>query len=393
MRKKLLILILVFSAGFTAPMYLVSGAGAIAYISKEFGLDTIARALGRKALSRLSNGVIEKINTLGVTKSGKPGDPSFVQNWKGFLADAQTIGENQFRAQLSYVVDKGILCKDLQDPLVKGFNSKNIKGLNIGDPKFAELKQDTTLYQTKVKCTIPEKTRKDFSKNFEKGGGWKTWSRLMEPQNNLAGALSLSLEELHKQRSSQQEARKSEAVSGSGFKGVQDACKNIDVTASSCYQRCIGYTPKDKYTPAFCETECAGDTGGAESKCVFLGKTVTPAKLLGEGAANWLDSEGKWLASSDELSEVLINILTASLNKLTSFATKDFIKNVDNLTKDSCTGTYCGGDTSDAEKDRIDFQTIKTNTGKSSCTDIDGSGGIDERDCGDPSNNNCSLCN
>lgn len=405
MRKRLTILLIVFFLGFTTPFFIAYGGVPIidlASIGKEYGLDTVARAIARKALTALSKSTIDSINTLGTNKSGKTGFPKFVENWKGFLADAQTTGENQFRAQLSYSVDKGILCKDLQDPLAKGFGAKNIRGFDIGNTKYSgELKQGTLVpYQTKVKCTVPEKTRKAFSENFEKGGGWKTWSRLMEPQNNLAGALAISLEELSKQRGSQQEARKSEVVAGSGFSGVQDACRNIDVTESSCYQRCIKQ-PEAKYTAAFCKNECAGDTGGAESQCTFLGKTVTPAKLLGEASSNWLDANSKWLVTSDELSEVLIDILNAALNKLGNFATKGFTnsKGVEGIIDviQSCTSEYCAGEKYDGNKAKSDFRQEVKDTAKefkssSGCFDVDDNNEINEQDCGAPGNENCSLC-
>lgn len=291
-KKRLLILILVFSFGFTTPFYFSLAVPSVdfSYIAKEFGLDLIARTISRKLLTDLSNATITSINKLGTDQRGTQGSPTFIQNWKSFLADAQVIGENQFRAQLNYSVEKGILCDDLKGPLSLAFQVTRKAITNDNDiglsSKNAELKQNTlTPFQTKVKCTIPDKTRQDFKNNFEKGGGWETWSRMLEPQNNLAGATMLSIEELQRQRASQEESRKSEAVAGQGFQGVQGPCQGL----------------------------------GPTSQCAFLGRTVTPAKILGEGASEFLDANSKWFVSSDELSEVLISIVNAAVNKLASF--------------------------------------------------------------------------
>ncbi|MDO8495551.1 MAG: hypothetical protein Q7S32_03470 [bacterium] len=335
MKRKLVILILIFALGFSAPFYASDGAGAIVYLNKEFALDTIARAISSRLMKKLGDGVVNSINNLGL-EDGKQ-KPSFVQNWKEFLADAQTVGENQFRSQLKYAADKSILCGDLKSPLALAFQSTNVPFIDIGAKgKYDELKQGTLLpYQTKIKCTIPDKVREDFKKSFEKGGGWETWSRMVQPQNNIAGALSLSLEELVKQRSSQASARQSEVVAGSGFAGVQGACRD------------------------------GAKGGGQLSECTFLGQTLTPAEILSKGAAGWLDDNKKWLVSSDELSEVLISIFGAAINKLENFAANKAIDLIgtaldsgDKQNADAEKATY----TNDVNQDRADFKEIKSNT-------------------------------
>lgn len=324
MKKRLTILIFIFSFGFTAPFYITSGAGAIAYITKEFGLDLIARTIARKLLTDLSNGVVNSINSLGV-EDGQIKRPSFVQNWKKYLADAQTLGENQFRAQLNYTIQKGILCNDLKGPLALAFQASKVPYVNIGDPeKNAELKQNSlTPFQIKMRCTIPDKTRAEFKKDFAKGGGWDTWARMLEPQNNLTGATILAMEELESQRLSQEQSQKNEATAGQGFQGVKSACQGT----------------------------------GANAQCTFLGKTVTPAKVLGEGAANFLDSNAKFLVSSDELSEVLISMISAVTSKITNFTGKSLdLKPSDNITQPAPDFLP------DAQQDRSTIQEIEQNT-------------------------------
>ena len=329
-KVKLIILLLVFSFGFTAPFYYSSGAGAIAYITKEFGLDLIARTIARRLLTNLGNGVIQSINNLGV--EGGQRSPSFVQNWKSFLSSAQTIGENQFRAQLNYAIQRGVICDDFKGPLALAFQARDIPFVDIGDPqKNAELKQNTLVpYQSKIRCTIPNRTRTEFKKDFEKGGGWDTWNRMLEPQNNLAGATLLSIEELQKQRASQEESQGKEAVAGQGFQGVKGACQQAvpaQARETVCYRNCqvnIPLSVEVSQRDSHCLNQCRGQTAlGANAQCSFLGKTVTPAKILGDGASKFLDSNAEFLVSSDELSEILVSMIGQVLGKLANLAANE----------------------------------------------------------------------
>ncbi len=294
----------------------------ILWVVKEFGLDLIARAIARKLLTSLESGIINSINNIGLEGGQKA--PGFVQNWKKFLADAQKIGVNQFRTQLNYAIKGGLLCGDLSGPMALAFQVSNVPYVDIGQPDLnAELQQGSlTPFQTKIKCTIPDKVRAEFKKDFAKGGGWETWSRLVEPQNNIAGALAISLEELNKQSSSQENARQSEVVAGKGYAGAQDKCRGF----------------------------------GANAQCTFLGKTVTPADMLSKAGAQWLDNNAQWLVSADELSEVLVNILDAALNKLGNFVTGGYINNITDLIQDAADtrGTPAGGLTGGARQDCVD---------------------------------------
>src|SRR3989344_6332528 len=366
-KTKFVILLLVFSFGFTAPFYISSGAGAIAYITKEFGLDLIARAISRKLLTSLSTGIIDSINQLGV-EGGRP-SAAFVQNWKRFLASAQVIGENQFRAQLNYTIQRGILCDDLIGALFLAFQAGNVPFIDIGNPnKSAELKQNTlTPFQTKMRCTIPDTTRAEFKKDFEKGGGWDTWSRLLEPQNNLSGATLLSIEELQKQRASQEQAHQNETTAGQGFQGVKGACTQAapaQVQDTVCFKNCYDTAfendknmTRAKAVP-LCTNQCKGATAlGANAQCSFLGDTVTPGKILGEAGANFIDANSKWFVSSDELSEVLLSIVGAAVNKLANFTTKGLVTNATDII-DQIAPDF----SNDAQQDRQNLEQIKQNT-------------------------------
>ncbi len=321
MKKKLVILLLIFSLGFGVPIYTARGAALILWVVKEFGLDLVARAIARKLLTSLEKGIIESINNIGLEGGQKA--PGFVQNWKKFLADAQKIGVNQFRTQLNYTIQKGILCDDLKGPLALAFQVSNVPFVDIGaSDKNAELQQGSlTPYQTKIKCTIPNNVRAQFKKDFAKGGGWETWSRLVEPQNNIAGALAISLEELAKQSASQENARQSEVVAGKGYAGAQSSCRGF----------------------------------GANAQCTFLGKTVTPGDMLSTAGSQWIHNNAEWLVSADELSEVLVNIINAALNKLGNYVTGGYVDNITDLIQNTAdtNGTPAGGLTRGAQQDCI----------------------------------------
>jgi len=95
------------------------------------------------------------------------------------------------------------------------------------------------------------------------------------------------MEELTKQRQVQEQALTEEAAAGDGFK------------------------------PGRKIEDCQG--GGQDGSCIFLGKLVTPPKVLSVGASKWVDSNLEWLTSADELSEVLSAILDTAISKLADF--------------------------------------------------------------------------
>ena len=314
MSRRLPLLIMTFIIAFTL------GIGGSRYVSasdwfyanKEFALDPISRQLSSLFLKMFSNNVIKAISGLG-TEQGK-NSPVFVLNWKQFLGEASDIGLNQFRSQLKYSINNNLVCDNLKDPLNQVFNSTNAADAPIGNLSRELLQGSLNLFQSNVKCSVPKVVVDEFNKDFKKGGGWETWVRLLEPQNNLAGTLALSLEEMSKQQGAQANARQSETVAGQGFTGAKGACRGSGKTA----------------------------------ECDFLGKTLTPAKVFGEGAAQWLDQKGQWFVGSDEIFEVITAIIGGALGKLTNFAdqatgldisgatkklTDDFDKETDSLKK------------------------------------------------------------
>ncbi len=353
-------------------------AQATAYMTKEFGLDLAARAIARNLLNNLVSGLVSKIQT-----GGEDGGPAFVQNWRNFQTDSQYRGENVFRSILGATSLCGYVDKDVKglfgatspssSPQTPGGSSgpnqgssnrgglipvygtgciysyndpgsadrkcstgnvctrsatrpgtcattkdvcqysNDCAGYNSGDARnfcagtcLPELNLNSPVVRQAIPagqntrvgnfdpfalrsaCTMPSNfNTTDYQKDFSGNGGWNAWSRMLEPQNNYYGLLFGSLDEAGRQRALEQSGDASEAQAGSGYTSIKDSC--------------VG--------------------SGANAKCTFLGMTKTPGDLLGKTAAATIDSDLQWLTSSDELSEVIISIINASINRLVNLAT------------------------------------------------------------------------
>ncbi|MEK7163808.1 MAG: hypothetical protein AAB768_01540, partial [Patescibacteria group bacterium] len=269
-------------------VYATDGGGAwaqaTAYMSKEFGFDTVARIIARTLLNKMVSGLITKIQG-----GGEGGKPTFVQNWRNFQTDSQYRGEDVFRSIL--VGTK--LCS---------YFEKEIKGLFGATKNINSLGQNLRVdnfdpFGLRAGCTMPSNFNlASYQSNFSGNGGWNAWSRMLEPQNNYYGALFGSLDEAARQRSVEERAGLSEAQAGSGYTSIRDICQ-------------------DELKPGE-----VGPNLPSRARCVFMGKVFTPADLLGKTAASTIDRDLGWLTSSDELSEVVVSIIQASVNRLTNLA-------------------------------------------------------------------------
>jgi len=291
MIKKSLIIVVVISVlllSSAAPVYqakALDGGGswamAISYNLKEYGFDTVARVIARSLFQKTVVGIINKIQT-----GGRTGGPAFVQNWRNFQTNAQYRGEDVFRAILANTETCGYLGGGIKN--IFGANRRlPLTGQNIRVGNFDP-------FTLRAKCTLP--TGWDpvkYRQNFAANGGWEAWSRLLEPQNNYYGLLFMSLDEANRQRAVEESSDIYEATSGGGYTSIRGACQ-------------------DQVVPG------GGPTQPASARCTFLGEVFTPADLLGKSAASTIDRELGWLTSSDELSEVIIDITLALANRLTN---------------------------------------------------------------------------
>lgn len=238
------------------------------YLNKEYILDTLSRATARALYQIVISRITEKI------KGGGPdGGPAFVQNWRNFQTNAQYRGEDVFRTILAHTN----VCNYLSNDLKKAFRVAEIF-------KIVELKEqnirtgDMDPFTLRSKCNLPEGFNLiKYGSDFAGNGGWEAFSRLNQSQGNMFGLFLESLDELDRQRELEVAGAVNEVVSGGGYTALRNACEKI----------------------------------AGQPRCVFLKNVKTPADLVAKGAGLILDKNLEWLTNADELSEMLVGLLSS----------------------------------------------------------------------------------
>lgn len=265
----------------------IQAGSGVAEVVREYILKPIARVLARGMLSKLSSSIISEIQN-----GGRGGGPAFVQDWTQFQTQAQRRGENVFLAELK----DSYLCGDFSNSIKAAFGVRptDYKNLGLGNPNDVRTDSLQT-YGIRTKCTMPSGfTNQKYQQDFAGNGGWATFSRMLEPQNNYYGVLFASLDEVANQRSLAQNGALHEATAGSGYTSIRAACQD--------------------------RTLAPGEEGpiqqSSESRCTFMGKVFTPGDLLGKSAASTVDNELGWITSSTEISSLVIDVASAVINRL-----------------------------------------------------------------------------
>ncbi len=255
---------------------------------KEYVLDPIARIVARQLLNNAISGIINKIQT-----GGRGGGPAFVQNWRNFQTEAQYRGEDVFRSILA------------STPLCN-YASSDIKGVFGANRVIPSTGQNLRVnnfdpFTLRAACTMPANFNlTNYQNDFSGNGGWNAWSRMLEPQNNYYGLLFGSLDEAARQRNLEQSGDVYEATAGSGYTSIRDGCQD-----------------------QLARTGVTGPSQPSQARCTFMGQVFTPGDLLGKSAAATIDQDLGWLTSSDEISEVIIAIGTALINRMVNLATSN----------------------------------------------------------------------
>jgi len=266
-KKTAIVIVLTISLLWGSLAYQVNATDVFATV--KFGLDTAAKAAAQGAFRAISNKILNKV------KIGGPlGGKLFVQDWRDFQLQAQYRGEDIWRGIL-YVAangtDTGIppfLCGYIRNSSVfRSLLPRKIdnNGLLALNRKVDSLQE----YLVAAKCDPLVNQNYDiFIKNFNQGGGWDTWGKLLQPQNNVFGALELAFNELGKQRKVEEMAAINEARAGSGFTGIRD---------------------------------CLTRTQGT-SACAILGRIKTPGSTIGEQVTSVFDANLKFYTTADAAS-------------------------------------------------------------------------------------------
>lgn len=294
-KKKIVLIFLFLSTIYFGGFYYSNQASASGFAGittvdiprvVEYIKHTIVRVMARELLTLLSNTIVDKIQG-----NGRGGGPSFVQNWRNFITDAQYRGEDIFKTILASTPVCGYLNKSIKDAF-RVTDNQNIlfKGNNI---RVGDLDP----FNLRAACTLPSGFNMDAYRNdFAGNGGWDAWSRLLEPQNNYYGLLLSSLDELGKQRDLSQAADIAEVASGKGYTSIRDGCQDA---------------PKD---PNF-----TGPTMPAYSaRCTFMGKVFTPGDLLGQSVASSIDTEFKGIITSQDIADLAVNIIGAVVSRISN---------------------------------------------------------------------------
>lgn len=274
----------------------VQSASALLYFTKEFIIYPLVRQLA----NALENKLVNKVNSLlsGVAQ----GTPSFILNWRNHTLDSQSRGNDVFRSILA----DAKLCPYLQDNLQRAFGAEKYIGLLKNS--IVRNSAGQVVYQSKINipglpsfqnlsnCTMPANFNLQTFKNDFNAGGWEAWNRLIQPQNNFLGAYTLALAEQEFQQKTEKESAENEAIAGAGYLAQKLGVKEA-VTGPS---------------------GCTGAFGSGQSRCMFMGKTITPAKLLGEANARSLDKKLGRIGGSTQITDIILSLASAVLTGVTN---------------------------------------------------------------------------
>ena len=298
--------------------------------AKETIEDTISRCIARQALTRMTRGMLQIVR-----EGGRDGGPTYIQNWRDFTLQSQYRGENIWRGLL-YVAANGegsippLLCKHIRQS--QAFNSLQptpVPGLlqSLGPNRRINSLEE---YLVATKCDpVVDANFDTFMKDFSAGGGWDTFERMLQPQNNIFGATGLALAELEKQRSLEEKIAANEAVAGRGFLGIRG-----DGASDSCLV-----------------TDRIG-------RCVVYKNVKTPGYVISEAAVeNAFRSELNWVVSVDEINELLTDMFDVVVARLKNLGANDtatppielpdvggsinFVPDPADVCVESCISAYC----------------------------------------------------
>lgn len=326
------------------PLYVTRAFSGWLIVLKEYALDLLARLIARTLQSIVSNAIV---NT--VLHSGRDGGPAFVTDWREFLQTSQHRGEDIFRAQLADAISGSnpTICPQLRTTLANSLQAKS----PISNFNYTKYRTEAVQYfKERNRCTLP--TNFDlttFENNFTQGGGWDSWGKLIQPQNNIYGVYADSFKELNTQRGFEEGLDTSEAESGSGYTSKRTGCEG-------------------------------GGSGEGRPRCVIWGQVVTPGDLFGQSGAATLDAELRFVGVSDEIAEVVVSVVGIVIDRLADFASGSLLdENGPPIGSDSA--SIPPGAVGSAQQDCVNACIVtQCPASQPTCTDVDGDGIVDNTD-------------
>jgi len=279
-KKKILVFILIIAFLLGPFTYRANATDWVAGV--RWSVDTVMKIVAQSAFKVTSTRILNKIRSAGID-----GGPAFVQNWRNFQLESQYRGEDIWRGLL-YIAAKGegntppLLCKHIRES--QAFNSLRPTRVNnliqgLGPNRRIN---DFQEYLVATRCDPVVNEKFDtFMQDFSAGGGWDTFERLLQPQNNIYGAIELALKELDKQRSIEEKSSINQILAGQGYTAVSD---------------CL----------------VKGPTG----ICLIPDKIKTPGSTLKESVASIFDTSLKFYTSADAASGALAFVFNFVFDKL-----------------------------------------------------------------------------
>lgn len=279
-RKKLIVIILVASLLESSLAFKTQATDWFAAF--RFTADSIAKAAAQGAFKALTNRILRKIQTGGLN-----GGALFVRDWRDFQLQGQYRGEDIWRGILYFAANGDgsippLICDYIKNSSAfKSLQPREIK--NAGILALSRRVDSLQEFITASKCNSSVNEKYDiFIKNFNQGGGWDTWGKLLQPQNNIYGIIEMASDELVKQRKIEESATINEARAGSGYTAIRD---------------------------------CLTQTQGT-STCSILGKIKTPGSTLGQQVASIFDTNLKFYTTADAASLAIAVLTEFATNKL-----------------------------------------------------------------------------
>ena len=198
-------------------------------VRKELTEDPNERRLAGENLNLVSEVIIRDVLKVVGRGEDQGNTDTFVQNWRNFSLGGQYRGEDLWRGLL-YTATNGdpnsntdpLLCKHIRES--QAFRSllpREVPGLTQSGPNGINRRVgDLQEYLVNTKCDqFVEENFDTFAEDFSAGGGWEMFKKMLQPKNNIFGALNLAFGELDKQRSLEEQADIQEATSASGYLG------------------------------------------------------------------------------------------------------------------------------------------------------------------------------
>jgi len=247
-----------------------------AYANKEGMLDIVARCGARAILNQMTGGIMNAAQT-----KGRDGGASIVQNWRNFMTNAQYRGEDVFRA----IVANTQLCSYLKSDIYSIFRTSDRFKVALRSQNIRI--EDLDPYTLRAKCSLPNTfDPMAFQRDFAGNGGWQTYTKLLQPENNLYGVLFQSITELSKQRELEVSADLNEV--DNGYLAIREGGG-----ANSCSIR--------------------SPTSG---RCLFYKDIRTTGGQLANSVASAIKAELEWITSTDELSELIASGVEVLMNRV-----------------------------------------------------------------------------